>query len=118
MTNEKKEPSMSKYPQKLFELSGRITRSEYALWGFGLMGLKYLIEALSVYVVNGKVLTPFYFLMPVLEVKTKFYDNYYLALFSAALSLVFLWIAVTMTVRRLKDAGMGQWCFLFLFVPF
>jgi uncharacterized membrane protein YhaH (DUF805 family) len=105
--------------RKLFSLRGRVTRGEYLAVGLGLMFLKYVIDATAIYLVAHVFWTPWNYLFPVLgsrpTVVWAFPAWFQLAL--VMWTLVFVWIGVTMTMRRAVDAGRSPaWCAAF-FIP-
>jgi uncharacterized protein YndB with AHSA1/START domain len=105
----------------LFGLRARVDRRTYALVGFGLMALKYVVDAAAVHYVTGATWTPLDYLSPLLTTRqNKFggrHDAFQLAM--ALWTLPFLWIGVSMTMRRAFDAGVSAGAGLLLyFVPF
>ena len=99
-----------------FGFSAPVTRRAYLATGLGLMALKYFVEAAVVYAFAGRVWTPFDYLNPSLE---RFTDLPApgLAWAIAAWSIPFIWIGVSMTVRRALDAGLPAKFGLLFFVP-
>jgi uncharacterized membrane protein YhaH (DUF805 family) len=104
----------------LFSVRGRVTRREYLTAGLSLMIFKYVIDATAIYLVAHVFWTPWNYLFPLLGVhatKIGSFPNW----FQLALliwTLPFVWIGVTMMVRRAIDAGRSPaWCAAF-FVPF
>lgn len=103
-----------------FGFRERVDRSSYLRTGLSLMALKYAIDAGLIYLAAGVVWTPFDYLVPLISARAP-----KLALFGPGLSaglivwtLPFLWIAVSMTMRRAVDAGRSPWHSLWMFVPF
>jgi tetratricopeptide (TPR) repeat protein len=83
-----------------------VTRRTYAASGFGLMALKYAVEALVVHQVTGRWFSPLDYLNPLLTARqTALGGNDWLLAAMAAWTLPFLWIGVSMTWRRLEDAA-------------
>lgn len=93
----------------------------YALSGILLMIAKYLGEFWFVYLASGRFYAPYDFLNPLLSVRQKYFAPPapdWLMWFIILWSLPFLWIAVSMSVRRAVDAGKNAWLGLWIFVPF
>ncbi|MEA2765484.1 MAG: hypothetical protein QOK07_1888 [Gemmatimonadaceae bacterium] len=104
----------------LFSVKGRVARRQYLTTGLSLMVFKYLIDAVAVNLVAHVLWTPRDYLFPLLGVHTTkvgSFPNWFQ--FALLLwTLPFVWIGVTMMVRRARDAGKSPaWCAAF-FVPF
>lgn len=104
----------------LFGLEASVDRATYARWGFGLMAGKYLVDALVVWFAFGVVWTPLDYLNPLLAMRDAALGHPPQTWFQLAMglwSLPFLWIGLSLTLRRLVDAGRSPaFAFLF-FVP-
>ena len=101
-----------------FGLTEPVSRAPYALTGFGLMGLKYAVEASVVRHFTGHWLTPFDYFSPFLTSRQAAVGNSELLLaFLIFWTLPFLWIGVSMTMRRAEDAGRSPFLVLLYFVP-
>src|SRR5882672_1079305 len=101
-----------------FGLAEPVSRTAYALSGFGLMGLKYVSETVLVHQVTGRWLTPLDYASPLLTSRQAVVGGG--SLLVAALvvwTLPFLWIGVSMTMRRAEDAGRSPFLALLYFVP-
>ncbi|PYQ41784.1 MAG: hypothetical protein DMF77_14845 [Acidobacteria bacterium] len=101
-----------------FGLSEPVSRRAYALSGFGLMALKYVTETALVHHVTGRWLTPLDYFNPLLTSRLAAIGGP--GLLSAALivwTLPFLWIGVSMTMRRAEDAGGSPFLALLYFLP-
>ena len=101
-----------------FGLSEPVSRTAYALSGFGLMGLKYVTETGLVHHVTGRWLTPLDYFNPLLTSRLAAVGGS--NLLSGAMitwTLPFLWIGVSMTMRRAEDAGRSPLLALLYFVP-
>jgi len=102
-----------------FGFSDPVDRGTYLRHGLGLTALKYTIDALLVWQFTGKFWTPFHYLSPL--------NNTRLALLQGAppwllplmlvIALPFLWIGVSMTMRRAVDAGLSPGLALLFFLP-
>jgi len=101
-----------------FSLSEPVSRRAYALSGFGLMGLKYLTEAGLVHQVTGRWLTPLDYFNPLLTSRLAAVGGSNLLTGAMVIwTLPFLWIGVSMTMRRAEDAGRSAFLALLYFVP-
>ena len=103
-----------------FGLHRPVTQRPYVLTGFGLMILKYAIEAFSIYHYTGRIYPPRDFLNPLLSIRQTYLAPPapdWLGWALLILSIPFLWIAITMCVRRSIDAGRSPWLGLLVFVP-
>jgi uncharacterized membrane protein YhaH (DUF805 family) len=95
-----------------------VTRLAYAASGFGLMALKYVSEALVVHQVTGRWFSPLDYLNPLLTARqAALGGNDWLLAAMAVWTLPFLWIGVSMTWRRLEDAGFSPLLVALYFVP-
>src|SRR5688572_21694859 len=84
-----------------FGLEAPVSRRAYAASGFGLMALKYAVEAVVIQQVSGRWLSPLVYLNPVLAARTGVLGGHDWLLWTLALwTLPFLWIGVSMTLRR------------------
>jgi uncharacterized membrane protein YhaH (DUF805 family) len=105
----------------LFGLQERVTKRPYFYWGVGLFILKYLGECGIYYLTTGLVLPITSYLSPLI-------NNRYPGIhpggmpdfFGPAIilwTLPFLWIGVSMSIRRAADAGFTPWVGVLFFVP-
>lgn len=116
-------PAAAAAPPSLFsQLAGvtaPVTRRLYATTGFGLMAVKYVVEAAFVYA-YAQTLYPLYaFLSPIATVRIAPAGGAPEWLFAlwALWTLPFAWIGVSMSVRRARDAGLPAFFGLFFFIP-
>ena len=102
-----------------FGVSEPVHRGMYALSGCGLMVFKYGVEALVIWIAASAVFFPWHFLNPVLSIRTEMLQAAppWLGWAIFAWSLPFLWIAVSMSVRRAADTGASPWLGLLVLVP-
>jgi len=103
-----------------FGLREPVNQATYAASGFGLMALKYTVEAAIVFMTTFKSYLPWDFINPLISVRQKYFTApapEWLAWAFILWSLPFLWIAVSMSVRRAVDAGKNAWLGLWVFVP-
>ena len=106
--------------QKLFTLQGRVSRRDYLTAGVALMIFKYVVDAVAIFLVTGALWSPVKYFFPILDPgvagPASFPSWFQFALL--IWTLPFVWIGVTMTLRRAVDAGKSAaWCAAF-FVPF
>ncbi len=102
-----------------FGTKERVTPRAYIVSGFGLMLLKYATEALAVWQFTGRRFSVLDFLNPVLSTREELLRPApeWLGWAWFVWSLPFLWIAVSMSVRRAADAGNSPWLGLMVVVP-
>lgn len=103
-----------------FSLSRDVKRLAYVLSGFGLMAFKYAVEAGLIYFYAGRFFALDDFLNPLLSMRAEFLAPpapEWLAWTLFVWTLPFLWIAVSMSVRRAADAGATAWLGLLVLVP-
>ncbi len=92
----------------LFGFRQLVTRAGYLATGSALMLVKYVTEAIVIWTTTGRVFTPADFLNPLLVYRQQFFEPPAPAwLLGAVLAwtLPFLWILVSMSVRRAWHAG-------------
>ena len=103
----------------VFTFEERVDQRRYIITGVSLMAFKYAVDALVIWLTLGRVWTPLEYLRlgfspdGLIEGPA---STVFLAL--AAWSIPFLWIAVTMSMRRAIDAGKSPWLLLLLLVPY
>jgi uncharacterized membrane protein YhaH (DUF805 family) len=103
----------------LFGLHGRVNRRVYLVAGISLMLLKYVVDATAIYLVAHVVWTPWDYLIPLFSIKSAKVTAIpsWLGFALVLWALPFIWIGVTMMMRRAVDAGRSPaWCAGF-FVP-
>lgn len=96
-----------------------VARGVYAATGFGLMLFKYLCEAAVIWAFTHNFYLPWQFLNPLISVRMDLLQGApdWIGWAWFAWSLPFLWIAITMSVRRSADAGSSPWMGLWVIVP-
>jgi uncharacterized membrane protein YhaH (DUF805 family) len=96
-----------------------VGRRTYLTVGLVLSLAKYLVDASVIYLVSGIVWTPLDYLVPLVSMNgpkvAQFAPGLGLALLIFALP--FIWIGVTMSVRRADDAGVSPWWVVAFFLP-
>lgn len=103
-----------------FSTRGLVTRRDYLLSGFGLAFLKYVLDGLAVYFSTGAFLMPLQFLSPLFQSRSFLLDDGRsptVLVVMALWALVFLWIGVSMSVRRAIDADLSPWLGLLFVFP-
>jgi uncharacterized membrane protein YhaH (DUF805 family)/uncharacterized protein YndB with AHSA1/START domain len=103
----------------LFGLSARVTRRAYVTWGLALGVLKFALDTLVVYAFTGKVWSPLGYVVPSMVLREGMVGRGPEAMhvLLPVLALPFLWIGVSMSVRRAADAGVPPWRGMFFLVP-
>lgn len=106
-------------PRFWFGVSERVGRAGYATSGFALMLLKYGAEAIAIRIYTSSLFLPWDFLNPMLRVRTDLLRPApdWLGWAMLVWSLPFLWIAISMSVRRAADAGASPWLGLVVLIP-
>lgn len=102
-----------------FGLSLRVSRRDYFFSGLALMALKVLADEALSYAATGRPWPLTAYLAPSLVLKRAAlgpHPNWALAAM-ALLALPFMWIGMSMTVRRAADAGASPWLGVLFFVP-
>jgi uncharacterized membrane protein YhaH (DUF805 family) len=102
-----------------FFLREPVGRREYVISGFGWMALKYLVECIAVLTLAGVYYTPLDFVNPIISARARFVQGVPegFGLAWVIWTLPFLWIALSMSVRRALDAGISPWHGLWMLVP-
>jgi hypothetical protein len=105
----------------LFGRSGQpIDRATYLKAGLSLMLLKYVVDAALIAVFGVVIWTPVDYLLPMISFNAEKIDGFPLALNIALLvwALPFIWIGVSLSVRRAIDAGIFPGVVVTFFLPF
>ncbi len=103
-----------------FGFSKDVGRLAYVATGISLMGFKYSVEAGVIYFFTERFFSPLDFLNPSLAMRQHFLmppAPEWLAPILLVWSLPFVWVMVSMSVRRSTDAGCGPWPGLLVLVP-
>jgi uncharacterized membrane protein YhaH (DUF805 family) len=110
---------MSKTLALLVGLRARVTRGPYVAWGLGLAVVKFLVDTGIVYAFSGKTWSPLGYVVPSLVLRRESVGDapeaMHVLLVLAALP--FLWIGLSMSVRRAADAGLSPWIGVGFLVP-
>jgi hypothetical protein len=107
-------------PKRWFDSTIPVDRKSYLLSGLVLALAKYGIEAALVAIVTGRLWTPVAFLTPVASMRADALgdDTTELAIVIALLSLPFLFVGLSMSVRRSANAGRSPFFGLGFVFPF
>ncbi|HEV2751936.1 MAG TPA: SRPBCC family protein [Gemmatimonadales bacterium] len=103
-----------------FSWQDPVDRRTYLLHGAGLMLVKYAVDAAAVWVLAGRGWTPLDYANPVWSLRERLLRDgpAWLAPALVVWTLPFVWIGVSMTLRRAVDAGRSPWLALLFFVPY
>jgi hypothetical protein len=103
----------------LFGFRAPVGQRQYAGFGLSLMLFKYAIEAATIYGLTGKAYTPLDFVNPLLSARQQFTVNApeWFGMAWVIWTLPFLWIALTMSVRRAAFLNLSPWLGLLVLVP-
>ena len=106
-------------PRLWFGVSEPVHRAAYAASGFSLMLVKYGVEALAIWNYTAASFAPWDFLNPLLSVRLQILSPgpEWLPWAIFAWTLPFLWISISMSVRRAADAGASPWLGLMVLIP-
>src|SRR5437016_14521162 len=109
----------SRWLRLWFGFSDPVDRGTYLRHGLGLMALKYAIDALLIWRFAGRIWTLSNYLSPLLSTRQQLLRDAppWLLPLLVVIALPFLWIGVSMTMRRAVDAGASPWTALMFFVP-
>ena len=96
-----------------------VGRRAYLLSGLLLAALKYPVDVLLVWQASGRLWTPLDYVRPMTLGDSKAYlgAEPLMLVLVGLWTLPFLWIAVSMSMRRALDAGISAWFVVLLFVP-
>ena len=102
-----------------FSTREAVSQRAYIVSGFGLGALKFAVEWLVVKAVVGKSLSPLFYLTPLLGDRLDALSPApeWFAWSIALWTLPFLWISVSMSVRRAIDAGVSPWLGFLIVLP-
>jgi len=103
----------------LFGVSNRVDRATYAISGLVLMTLKYSVEATAFWLFTSTFFNPWDFLNPLLTARETLLQPApeWLAWALYLWTLPFLWIAISMSIRRAADAGISPWIAFLVLIP-
>jgi hypothetical protein len=90
-----------------FSVADPVDRKTYAVHGFGLMAFKYALDAALIWRFTGRFWTPLDYINPLWSARQEVLQGApaWLAPALVVLTLPFLWIGVSMTLRRAVHDG-------------
>ena len=96
-----------------------VDRKTYAVHGFGLMAFKYALDVALIWRFAGVFWRPIDYLNPLWSAREELLKGApaWLAPLLVVITLPFLWIGVSLTLRRAVHAGLSAWTCLLFFVP-
>jgi len=102
-----------------FSFHDPVDRRTYLVHGAGLMLFKYGVDAAVVWAFTHRLWTPLTYLNPLWVLREQLLRGApaWLAPALVLWTLPFLWIGVSMTLRRAVDAGRSPWWCLLFFMP-
>lgn len=103
-----------------FSMQGAVDRRSYWTSGLLLFALKYAGDGAIVWVADHHLLTPFEFFSPLFTSRERLLGHGNQALLGLMMlwALPFLWVGVSMSVRRAVDAGRSPWLGTLFVLPF
>ena len=103
----------------LFGLRARVARRPYIVWGLGLAALKFAIDTAIVYGFTRRTWSPIGYVVPSAVLRSEGLGNVPAAMHIVLVlaALPFLWVGLTMSVRRAADAGISPWLGTLFLVP-
>jgi len=108
-----------KWVRELFGLEGRVSRGTYVVTGLVLMAVKYGVDANLVFLTSGELMTPLRYVSPVFVHRQEAArDNVWVLVVMAIWAVPFLWIGLSMSLRRALDAGYRPTVALWFLVPY
>jgi uncharacterized membrane protein YhaH (DUF805 family) len=105
--------------ERLFGLRARVDRRTYVTWGLGLAALKFALDTLVVYGFTGRTWSPLGYIVPSIVIRHEGMASAPQAMevLLPLLALPFLWVGLSMSVRRAADAGVPPWRGMLFLVP-
>ena len=100
-------------------LTEPLGRRAYVTAGLTLMAVKYAVDASVIYMVTGITWTPLDYLLPLMSfvgAKVAQFPSW-LNLLLLAWTAPFVWLGVTLSVRRAHSAGVSPWWVVAFFLP-
>jgi uncharacterized membrane protein YhaH (DUF805 family) len=103
----------------LFGLRAPVGRRAYVSWGVGLALVKFAIDTAVVWAFTGKTWSPLGYIVPSLTLREEAVGRApeAMVVLLPLLAMPFLWIGLTMSVRRAADAGVSPWLGTLFVVP-
>jgi uncharacterized membrane protein YhaH (DUF805 family) len=105
--------------QQLFGLRSRVSPLTYMGWGFGLAAAKFALDSAIVYAFTRRLWSPLGYLVPSVTLRAEATGTSPEAMLVLLpiVALPFLWIGLSMSVRRAVDAGVSAWWGMLFVVP-
>jgi uncharacterized membrane protein YhaH (DUF805 family) len=102
-----------------FGVRAEVSRGMYLASGLGLMLFKYAVEAGLLYYFTQNFLTPWVFFNPMFRSRVELLGAApeWVAWAMFLWTLPFVWIALSMSVRRAADAGLSPWAGILVLIP-
>lgn len=103
-----------------FSFDAPVRRRDYLLSGVSLAAVKYAGDSALIYALAGRLWTPMDYLAPTSVLGATKIDiggSFFLLPLLVVWSLPFLWVGVSMSMRRAVDAKWSAWTGIFFFVP-
>jgi uncharacterized membrane protein YhaH (DUF805 family) len=110
---------MSSTAALLFGIRARVSRKQYLVWGLSLAALKFVIDTGIVYAFTKKTWSPLGYVVPSVILRNDSLGSVPEAMHVvlAIAAMPFLWVGVTMSVRRAADSGTSPWLGVGFLVP-
>jgi Protein of unknown function (DUF805) len=110
---------MARIVETVFGVSRRVDRGTYAITGVSLMAVKYGVEAAVFWLFTTTLFSPLDFVNPLLTSRESILRPAppWLAWALCVWTLPFLWVAVSMSIRRAADAGVSPWVGFVVLIP-
>src|SRR5712664_3037199 len=105
---------------EMWRWQGKIDRKSYAIAGCSAFVLKYFLDKIVAFAVFGRQWFLWSYWQPLgpdARVNAIHSDTRAFAVTLLILALPFIWLGVTLTVQRLRDAGKPLWLVVLFFVP-
>jgi len=102
-----------------FGFDAPVDRRTYFTHGVALMALKYALDVGLIWAFSGRFWTPLDYINPLWSAREQLLRDApaWLAPTLVVITLPFLWIGVSMTLRRAVNAGLSAWTCLLFFLP-
>src|SRR5262245_34763543 len=100
-------------------LRARVRRGPYIAWGIGLAVVKFLVDTAIVYGFSHRLWSPLGYVVPSLALRNDAIGSApeSMHVLLVVLALPFLWIGLSMSVRRAADAGVSPWLGVGFLIP-
>jgi len=112
-------PPSERLLNRLFGLTAPVDRGFYLKVGLTLTALKYGLDTALIQLASGQVLAPLDYLNPALTPRSQLLqgDAEWALIVLIVLSLPFMWVGLSMSLRRACDAGLSPLFALLFLVP-